>query len=366
MQKRGVSNIIQVVLIILLALAALILIWLVSRKFLLETNETSEINARFFRETFEIKQFEFNPPDLISFNVTIAKRTGKEAVEGKESTTQIKSPIIDLISVIDLSSSMKSNNKINTAKTANKDLINPILNLQIGNRIGLVGYAGNIIPNSLLDLTSDAQALNTKIDSLVTGTGTNICAGIRNATDKFLGQSPQAKIKVMIVMSDGEATRDCQGNSGNNDKAAADAINAACNAEIALSNLIIYSVGFDVTEGSNAENTLKEIAKCENGKYFKADITEIVSAYQSLVEEIESNIYKPIKIIDYFKIIFYNETDSYSEKILSIPSEVFETKKYEFNINGRITNLKKVEVYPVILGKSGNEFIGPIIGRKKF
>lgn len=366
MQKRGISNIIQTVLIILLALAALILIWLVARKFLLETNETSEINARFFRETFEIKQFEFNPPDLISFNVTIAKRTGKEIVEGKESTTQVKSPIIDLISVIDLSSSMNANNKINTAKTANKDLINPILNLQIGNRIGIVGYDQKVIQNSLLDLTSDAQALNTKIDSLVTGLGTNICAGIKNATDKFLGQSPQTKTKVMIVMSDGEATRNCQGNSGNNIEAATDAINAACNAKNTLSNLIIYSVGFDVADKSNAENTLIEIADCGNGKYFKADVTEIVSAYQSLVEEIESSIYKPVKIIDYFKIIFYNETDSYSEKILSIPSEVFETKKFEFNINGRITNLKKVEVYPVILGKSGNEFIGPIIGRKKF
>ena len=50
MQKRGISNVIQTVLIILLALAALILIWLVARKFLLETNETSEINARFFLE----------------------------------------------------------------------------------------------------------------------------------------------------------------------------------------------------------------------------------------------------------------------------------------------------------------------------
>ena len=366
MQKRGISNIIQTVLIILLALAALILIWLVARRFLLETNETSEINARFFRETYEIKQIEFNPPDLISFNVTITKRTGSDIIEGKESTTQVISPIIDLISVIDLSSSMNANNKINTAKTANKDLINPILNLQIRNRIGIVGYDQKVIQNSLLDLTSDAQALNDKIDSLATGSGTNICAGIKNATDKFLGQSPQTKTKVMIVMSDGEATRDCLGNSGNNAKAATDAINAACNAENTLNNLIIYSIGIDVGTGSNAENTLKQIANCGNGEYFNADVTEIISAYQSLVEEIETSIYKPIKVVDYFKIIFYNQTDSYSEKILSIPSDVFETKKYEFNINGRITNLKRVEVYPIILGKSGNEFIGPIIGRKEF
>lgn len=364
--KRGISDTITILLLILLVILAITIIWYVASKFIKEQGEITEAKAKFFYEHYAITKLEYNPADpdaLSAIKMTLSKKSGRTQLAGTEKITEVTSPVIDLISVVDLSSSMTQNNKIGKAKDANKELVNSILNLETENRIGIVGYDANI--KATLDLTKDSNLLISKINELTTGSGTAICAGINEATTRFQAQSSETKSKLMIVMSDGAATRDCAGSS-DAVKSSKAAIKAACDANSKLKNLIIYSIGFDVPSGSTAETTLIEIAKCGNGKYFKADVNEIIDIYQAVVKEIEAKIYKPVQIINLIRVVFYSSTNSYSEDIKDPPKEVHDTKTYAFNVKDKVPDLKKIEIYPVIVLSSGKEIIGPIIAKQEF
>lgn len=372
MKKRGISDIITILLLILLVIIAIIIIWYVASKFAKEQGEISEAKAKFFYEHYAITKLEYNsknPDPLSSIKMTLSKKSGRTQLAGTEKITQMTSPVIDLISVVDLSSSMTqtipgtTTKKIDAAKIANKDLVNNILNLEAKNRVGIVGYDANIISKSLMDLTSNVLELNTHIDkNLSTGSGTNICAGINKAAEKLKAQSPSEKTKLMIVMSDGQASRECDGVGQNSAKAKDGAIKAACDANKTLKNLIIYSVGF----GDADEDTMNKIAKCGNGKYFKADVDEIIDIYKAVVKEIEATIYKPVQIVNYIRVVFYSSSNSYSEDIKDIPKEVHDTKTYAFNVKDKVPDLKKIEIYPIIVLSSGKEIIGPIIAKQEF
>ncbi|MEK6844184.1 MAG: vWA domain-containing protein [Nanoarchaeota archaeon] len=361
-EKESVSDILVVLLFIILGIMALGIIFLIAKNFIIENKEISEVKVRFFTETIEVTGSEFNPFDLSQMNMTITKKSGKVELVGTETTTKIISPVIDVISVADLSSSM-AGPKLTASKAANIALINSILTRN-ENRMGLVAYSSIVSPGNSSDLTRDSNLLNNIVNNWTLGSGTRICKGIEEAMKKFQVQSSQSSTKIMVVMSDGQATRDCTG--GNNAaKARQDAIDAACIANSTLDNLVIYSIGFNLQGDPLAQNTMNQIAQCGNGKYFEAaQISDLIDIYDLVVEEIESKIFKSLKVIGGLKVVFYNSTDSYSELITDVPLEIFETKKYQFY--NRITNLERIEIYPVITTSSGKEVIGPLIWIKEF
>jgi cysteine-rich repeat protein len=89
----------------------------------------------------------------------------------------------------------------------------------------------------------------------------------------------EESVKNMIVLSDGQANRQCpQQDTGSSSQ---DAIDAACDAyELGIN---VHAIGFG---GSVDETTLQAIAQCGNGSYFFADVDELADIYQQIANNI--------------------------------------------------------------------------------
>ena len=244
--------------------------------------------------------------------------------------------------------------RLSSAKEANKELINELSQLE-GSRMGFVGYNTNVDNSASIDLTNDVTQLNNTIDSWQSGGSTCICCGINEAVKRLQQQSSDDRAKKIIVMSDGEANVRCPAQGTPN--ATQDAIQASCDAITELGNLTVYSIGFG---GDVNEETLLGIANCGGGKYFSAiNVSELIDAYRSVAQEIKSTSVL-INTFDYLYIVFYNGTSSYREKISEIP-DVVQIKVYKFNVAANLAgNITKIEIYPVILSNSKEEIIGPV------
>ncbi len=394
MHKRGVSRIVVILLFIIFALAAVIIIWNFVRIFIEREGEIGKIKTQLLTERIDIISVQFNPNDPSLINISIRKNKEKLILNSTE-TIKILSSSIDTISAVDVSGSMrachgitsscctgtlrgtfdspnrcddlakdKENDCINIcggqwedkllgAQNANKELVNSLINPENNNRVGFVTYSRRVVSATSIDLTNDEIALENIIDLWDISSQTCICCGINDAKTRFEQQSRADRPKVMIVMSDGQPTRRCPEQNTRN--AAQDAIKAACDANATLQNLIIYSVGF----GSDVEeSTLQQIAQCGNGQYFFADIGTITDTYKNIAQEIKKTSFTSIQTFNYIKVVFYNETSSHEEIITNIPENIFETKKYNFNLLGKIDNVERIEIFPVIVTKSGKEIIG--------
>ena len=167
------------------------------------------------------------------------------------------------------------------AKEANKLFIEGILNYS-GNRVGLVGYRGSVVDGDCHVISEDNNSLIGLVNSWTASGWTGICSGIQKAIDYFdeLEYSPD-RLRVMVVMSDGEANRNCEGGTSN---AKQSAIDKACEAFNDY-NITVHAVGF----GSYADEvTLQAIADCGNGSYYFADVDELVELYEIISQDVIS------------------------------------------------------------------------------
>jgi hypothetical protein len=239
---------------------------------------------------------------------------------------------------------------------ANRGLINSIFSVSNPSRISVVAYGDDILEGWSTPLTQDVNLLKNTLDLWDAYGMTCICCGINEAADRLSLSAPE-KSKVIIVMSDGGANVPC-GEQGTGD-AKQDAIEAACEANNSLANLTIHTVGI----GSDVDSaTLTEIANCGGGNYYPAqDADDLVNLYANLADSIKKE-FQTKGVIDSFLIIFYNSTNSYKEKIVDIP-QVLQTKGYNFNLGGKISDIIRIEIYAVTVTESGIEIIGPLSDR---
>jgi hypothetical protein len=390
---KGLSTIIANLLIILLTLVAVGIIWAVVRNVITNQSEIAQEQGQFFYENIQMASYNVNG-SLVSISL---KRTGgSQKVQSQSEETEVTGIVeTDIISVVDLSGSMRTCNgvvraccnaslngtfslgecsninsnkkdnctticggiwvdKLDSAQQANKELINILLESE-GSRIGLVGYNTTVVASASLNLTNDISQLNNKIDSWQASGTTCICCGINEAVKQLQQLSSNGRDKKIIVMSDGEPNVLCAiQNTGN---ATQDSIKASCDAKEDLEDLIVYSIGV----GENVvEETLINISNCGGGKYFSAiNISELIEVYRYVAEDIVTTYTSTTKF-NYMYIIFYNGTSSYKEKISNLP-EILATQKYEFDLTGKLEGkITKVEIYPVVLSKSKKEIIGPL------
>lgn len=392
-ESRGLSSIIATLLIILISLVAIGILWIVIRNITVNQSELAKAQNEFFSENIEISKFNMNS-GLV--NLTLEKKGGLMIKEDRdEQTIEITEVVpVDLISVVDLSVSMSTCENISeeccatlnglwmgsgicmgipsstmdactsdcegilldrlgAAQNANKELVGFILSELSSSRIGLVGYNSEIVDSACINLTNDLIQLNDKINSWEVYGGTCTCCGINEAA-KELQQSPKDKAKRIIIMSDGESTIGCaEQNTGD---PAQDTIEAACDANESLDNLIIYTIGV----GDNLdEQSLIEVANCGGGEYYPAiNVDDLVDVYTHVGEDIKTT-YKTISQVNYLFVVFYNGTDSYTERLSEIP-DALGLKTYKFDLTGKLEGeIIKIEVYPVIITDSGKEITGP-------
>jgi len=387
------SAVITTLIIILLAIVAIGILWVVVKKVIMKQSELIEMKQKFFNEGVEITRAQLEGSLA---NITIKKIGGEIETKTDEEEVQ-KTVESDVISVVDLSGSMRACHDINSwyccyytlegdygdgncygitldtendctsscsgtwidrltpSQDANKELVNILFESE-NNRMGLVGYNSDIEETAGFDLTNNVESLNTKIDSWEAQGGTCLCCGINKASEKMEQQSSEEKVKTIIVMSDGDANVKCYEQGTGN--AGQDAIQAACDANSTLTNLTIYSIG--VGDSVN-EELLRDIAECGNGEYFSAvDISNLTQIYQHVAEQIIVT-HKSTHNFNNLLFVFYNEIDSYKETSSELPG-VLGTKKYTFDLTGKLEGqIQKIEIYPIIITTSGKEIIGPLL-----
>src|SRR3989344_5238379 len=211
MNKRGISQIIVMLLLVVLAIAALVAVWITVKVFIEEEGEISTIRARLLTENIDIVSVQIDSLSPLLLNVSIRKNNEKKILNSTEVSIILKPQTFDIFSIIDLSDSMLKNNKMTETKDASKAVVSSLIDPEKENRLGFVAYSTSWIQGASSDLTKDTSQLNALIDTwtpTVQG-GTCICCGQLEATARFKSQSAPDKLKTMILMSDGQANFPC-------------------------------------------------------------------------------------------------------------------------------------------------------------
>ena len=203
-----------------------------------------------------------------------------------ESLQEKNIEIVDIVLVIDISSSMLATdfqpNRLEVVKKTAKDFITQ----RKGDRLGILVFAGEsfiqcplTIDNEvLLSLMSEIKVAQQSYD------GTAIGMAIANATNRL--RNSDAKSKVMILLSDGS------NNAGELDPNTA--------ADLAKQfGIKIYTIGAGTNQDVSFipgrgyirneidEETLKAIAKQTGGQYFRATNTEGLKEIYSTINALE-------------------------------------------------------------------------------
>jgi len=225
--------------------------------------------------------------------------------------TEVTSKGIDIIMVLDVSSSMqaedfKPRNRLYVAK----DEIKKFINRRVNDRIGLVVFARYAYTQC--PLTTDYGVLLKFVDQVNFGSvedGTAIGMAIANGVNRL--RESKSKTKVMVLATDGD------NNAGEIDPITAANLAAAF-------DIKIYTIG--VGKPGNAmfpyqdpifgkryiyqptridEETLKEIAKKTGGKYFRARSGKELDEIYSTIDKMEKTEIKIASHIQYHELFGY-------------------------------------------------------------
>ncbi|MCX7626040.1 MAG: VWA domain-containing protein [Candidatus Sumerlaeaceae bacterium] len=196
---------------------------------------------------------------------------------------------IDIMLVLDVSGSMRSQDFTPNRLEAAKEVIKDFVAGRRGDRIGLVIFGASAA--TLVPLTLDYVVVQQFVDrvtfGLVDERATAIGLGIATALKKL--EASKAKSKVIVLLTDGE------NNAGNIDPL------AAANAAKALKvRIYTIGVGTDVRQSAAAffggmlgpeagldEETLKAIADRTGGLYFHATNNEKLRAIYHQIDKLE-------------------------------------------------------------------------------
>lgn len=405
--KKGLSEVITVLIIILISLTAIAILWIVISSFISQNSQISQIESTFFNEKIDFKKIQINPTDGLQVNLSLTTTAGQITAQSINITSP--PPQVDVVSAVDISGSMREclnmtnstsktccQNKIKgtwgtngpwgnnycyaissanlskctpcggvlldsltSAQSANTQLLTTIFEGPNSNDVGISTYNDSVVAKFSSNLTNNQGTLTSIINSWQSGGGTCICCGINDSKNKLL-KSSSDRLKTIIVMSDGQANQVCNTSEPNTvQNAINDAINASCVAYSTIPNLTIYTVGL----GSEADlATMASIAeKCGPGQNFSAsDINDLVQLYQNIGEKIIEQ-YNSSHKFSYLEVIFYdNKSDSLIQEI--DPPGPLETKDYQFNLSGQglTAPIVKIEIYPVVSTGSGKEVIGSL------
>ena len=216
-------------------------------------------------------------------------------------------------------------NKLEVAQEADNLFMSIVLNIS-GNRLGLVSYEDGV--DRTLELTDNQNALEYEISQYQAYGGTCICCGINEAVSIINSQSNESRRKNIVVMSDGEANRDCDAQQGTGD-AAEDARNAACDA-FQNYGITVDAVGF----GDDAnETTMQAIANCGNGSYYFSNVTDLASTYEEIAEDwINASYFAQTIIVYNMSLNNMLYPDSYIMFNYTSPVDPFEYGEISLNL----------------------------------
>lgn len=194
--------------------------------------------------------------------------------------------VVDIIMVLDISSSMLAEdfqpNRLEAVKTAAQQFIEN----RVGDRIGLLVFAGETFiqcplttdKDVLVSLLNDVRVAEKEYD------GTAIGMAIANATNRL--RSSEAKSKVMILLSDGS------NNAGELDPTTAADLASQFDIKVytigaATDQSMTYIPGVGRMVNEIDEETLKAIAKTTGGRYFRARDKDMLTEIYQQINDME-------------------------------------------------------------------------------
>lgn len=197
-----------------------------------------------------------------------------------------KVEIIDILLVLDISSSMLADdfspNRLEVVKKTAKEFIES----REGDRLGILVFAGQSFIQC--PLTTDINVLSKLVDEIsVAGKdydGTAIGMAIANATNRL--RDSQSKSKIMILLSDGS------NNSGEIDPTTASNLASEFGIKIytiaaGTDNSVSRIPGRGLIRNEIDIETLKMISKETGGKFFRAIDKEALSAIYDEISNLE-------------------------------------------------------------------------------
>ena len=197
-----------------------------------------------------------------------------------------KVEIIDILLVLDISSSMLADdfspNRLEVVKKTAKEFIES----REGDRLGILVFAGQSFIQC--PLTTDINVLSKLVDEISVASkdydGTAIGMAIANATNRL--RDSQSKSKIMILLSDGS------NNSGEIDPTTASNLASEFGIKIytiaaGTDNSVSRIPGRGLIRNEIDIETLKMISKETGGKFFRATDKEALSAIYDEISILE-------------------------------------------------------------------------------
>ncbi|MDZ7726499.1 MAG: TasA family protein [Candidatus Campbellbacteria bacterium] len=192
--------------------------------------------------------------------------------EGENET--LCSDEVDVMLVLDRSGSMSGD--LGTMKTDAKNFVNTLMNSSSGAHVGVVGFGGSV--NLRTGLTDDLSAVETAIDNVNGGGGTDMTGGIDTAQAELDGS--RSAPDFMIVLTDGSPDSDSS------------AGNAADNARSAGTTIYAIGVGSGADEiflESNIADSPSEYFSASNFSELETQFDELLTCEQPAGDTLDQN-----------------------------------------------------------------------------
>jgi hypothetical protein len=399
--KEGQAIVLSTVLIMLMAIILIVVIWVIVSGLLNKNAETTELKAQLFAEKIDIEDIEM---DDYQINITIRKGPGKEVLI---SETIIKKNS-SIVFVVDSTGSMGE--EIDDVKNTIESFSTKLSTKNVDFKLGLIEFqdypiipcsSGSNFPFKVHNFTILEEYFTKDINLYKTAVGSIVTLGGVDDPESTLTGIKQAinldysyiDLKFIIVLTDAPPhARDCEypgdridaysNSSPTGEKCVSfdpDCTDPVTYHPCYLGPETIEEVKTDLVDnnfkvyyitklgaGSLCSNRkmVDDLIPATGGKFFDYEETEGID---EILLEISDEIireYETITSWNYLKVMFYNDTDSYEYKIHDTP-RILETKTYSIPdpvdgvIKDYITNVNKIEVYPVAIASNGDEIVGP-------
>ncbi len=242
---------------------------------------------RTFRYYLRHAPFVMRVAALVAIIVALARP------QDAEHQQNITSEGIDIVLALDISSSMLARDFSPDRLTSAKQVAASFINDRVGDRIGLVGFAGESY--TLAPLTTDKRSLQTMLATLRSGViedGTAIGNGLATALNRM--RSSEAESKVVILLTDGvnnrgEVTPHTAAKIAREMgvKVYTIGVGSAGEADFPMFDNRGRVVRYVKMKVEIDEPTLRDIARTTGGEYFRATDSGKLKAIYDQINELE-------------------------------------------------------------------------------
>lgn len=345
-KNRGISDVVAVVLIIFIVLAAIAATWAIIVPFIKGTIQSEVKSTELSKDKLKIFDVKFYNDGQEKMNLTIG-RGATEFVNIEtmmvNDTVIISGPVpVDIVLVIDLSGSMLENDshlpgettnvtRIVATKNASIDFIKKVLSENNLSRIAIVGFrvylnsTNPVIENrDVHNLSKNFTSLKGEIDSWTINENhtTWQCKGMEKGLKMFDFEATE-RGKIMVILGDGEGVYPayplCYSLKGlpgyyatlNDTKMISIAKNFSENYNISVS-----IIGFGKSGGGN--QLFKNMAIAGNGIFYNASNTSTLTQYfanisQSVTQNVTYEVTTAVPVGGLFlEAVIFTKGNSYS------------------------------------------------------